>query len=88
MSDSLQPHKLSPPGSSVHKILQARVLEWVAILSLGDLPNPGTEPGSPALQADSLPLEQPESPFFLELALFGLKCILLEMRFPLGKRAK
>ena len=25
--------------------------------SPGDLPNPGTEPGSPALQADSLPTE-------------------------------
>ena len=25
--------------------------------SLGDLPNPGIEPGSPALQADSLPTE-------------------------------
>ena len=28
MSDSLQP--CSPPGSSVHGILQARILEWVA----------------------------------------------------------
>ena len=27
--------------------------------SPGDLPNPGTEPGSPALQADSLPSEPP-----------------------------
>ena len=27
--------------------------------SLGDLPNPGIEPGSPALQADSLPSEPP-----------------------------
>ena len=27
--------------------------------SLGDLPNPGIEPGSPALQADSLPSESP-----------------------------
>ena len=27
--------------------------------SPGDLPNPGTEPGSPALQADSLPPELP-----------------------------
>ena len=25
--------------------------------SPGDLPDPGTEPGSPALQADSLPIE-------------------------------
>ena len=31
MSDSLQPHEYSPTGSSVHEILQARILEWVAI---------------------------------------------------------
>ena len=31
MSESLQPHLCSPPGSSVHEILQARMLEWVAI---------------------------------------------------------
>ena len=36
----------SLPGSSVQKVLQARILEWVAILSAGDLPNPGTEPTS------------------------------------------
>ena len=28
----------------------------------GDLPNPGIEPWSPALQADSLPTEPPEKP--------------------------
>ena len=32
-----------------------RILEWVAIPFSGDLPNPRIEPGSPALQADSLP---------------------------------
>ena len=37
----------SPPGSSVHGILQARVLEWVAIPFSGDLPDPGIEPSSP-----------------------------------------
>ena len=31
MSDSLWPHGLSPPSSSVHGTLQARTLEWVAI---------------------------------------------------------
>jgi len=41
---------------------QARILEWDAILSPGDLPNPEIEPGSPALQADSLPSEPPEKP--------------------------
>ena len=30
-SNSLQPMDCSPPGSSVHGILQARILEWVAI---------------------------------------------------------
>ena len=49
----------SPPGSSVHGVLQARILEWVANLSPGDLPNSGIEPRSPALQADSLPAEPP-----------------------------
>ena len=31
MSDSLWPHGCSLPGSSVHGILQARIMEWVAI---------------------------------------------------------
>ena len=33
MSDSLDPMDCSPPGSSVHGILQARILEWVAMPS-------------------------------------------------------
>ena len=49
------------PGSSVHGILQARILEWVAVPSPGDLPDTGTEPASPALQADSLLTELPEA---------------------------
>ena len=32
-------------GSSIHGILQARILEWAALLSPGDLPDPGIEPG-------------------------------------------
>ena len=55
------PMDCSPPGSSVHGILQARILEWVAIPSPGDLPSPGIKPGHPALQADSLPSEPPGS---------------------------
>ena len=34
-----------------------KILEWVAYPVSGDLPNPGIEPGSPALQVDSLPTE-------------------------------
>ena len=41
------PMDCSLPGSSVHGIFQARILEWVAIPSPGDLPDPGIEPGSP-----------------------------------------
>ena len=47
----------SPPGSSVHGILQARTLEGVAFPSSRNLSNPGIEPRSSALQADSLPSE-------------------------------
>ena len=42
MSNSLQPY--SPLGSSVHVILQARILECVAMPSSGDLPDPEIEP--------------------------------------------
>ena len=47
------------PGSSVHGILQVRILQWVPFLSPGDFPDPGIKPGSPAWQADSLPSEPP-----------------------------
>ena len=49
----------SPPGSSVHGILQARILEWIAIPFSKGSSWPGIEPVSPALQADSLPTEPP-----------------------------
>ena len=44
----------SPPGSSVHEILQARIVEWLPFLSPGDLPDPVIKPRSPALQVDFL----------------------------------
>ena len=53
------PMDCSLPGSAVHGILQARVLEWLPLPSPGDLPDPGMEPRSPALQADALPSEPP-----------------------------
>ena len=46
-----------PMDYTVHGILQARTLEWYLFPSPGDLPNPGIEPGSPALQVDSLSAE-------------------------------
>ena len=66
MSSALRPHGLySLPGSSIHEILQARILEWVSIPFSRDLPNPGINPGTPALQADSLPSEPPRKSLFL-----------------------
>ena len=62
----------SPLGSSVHGVLQARILEWVAMPSSRNLPNPGIEPAPPALQADSLPAELSRKPFAHRSALYIL----------------
>ena len=53
MSDSLQTMDYSPPGFSIHGILQARILKWVSISSPGNVPDPIIELESPALQAYS-----------------------------------
>ena len=52
----------SPPASSVHGILRQEYWSCLALPIPGDLPNPGIEPGSPALQADFLPTELPGKP--------------------------
>ena len=55
------PTLCDPMGYTVHGILQARILEWVAFpFSRGSL-QPGIKPRSPTLQADSLPAE-PQGP--------------------------
>ena len=64
MSDSLRPHGLYSPWNSL-----GQNTGGYPFPSPGDLPKPGTEPRSPALQADSLPTEPPEKPF-------SYKCIL------------
>jgi len=57
---------------TVHGILQARILEWVAFPFSGDLPNPGIEPRSPTLQADSLPAEPQGKPKNTEVGSLSL----------------
>ena len=42
---------------TVHRILQARILEWVAYPFTWDLHDPGIEPGSLVVEAESLPAE-------------------------------
>ena len=59
---SLSHVQLSVTLWTVHGIPQARILEWVAFPSPGDLPNPGIKPRSPALKADSLPAEPQVKP--------------------------
>ena len=54
--DFLQPHKLYSPRSS------AEYWSGYPFPFPGDLPNPGIEPKSPTLQADSLPAEQQGMP--------------------------
>ena len=54
------PMDCGPPGSSVHWIFQAKILEWVChVLPPGDLPNQGSNPHLLCLlhqQVGSLPL--------------------------------
>ena len=67
VSNPLQPH-----GLRLHGALQAplfiqfsRQEHWsgLSFPSPGELPNPGIEPGSPTLQADSLPSEPLGKPY-------------------------
>ena len=58
------PVDCSPPGSSIHGILQARLLEWVAIAFSRGSSWPRDEPSSPTLQADVLTSESPGKPIF------------------------
>ena len=52
---------------TVHGILQARILEWVAFPFFRDLPNPGFEHRPLALHVDSLPAEPQGKPKCLHL---------------------
>ena len=66
----------SQPGSSVHGIIQARILEWVVLSFSRDLPDLGIEPQSPTLQADSLLLSHQRSPYdiAMELIFYLIVC--------------
>ena len=54
--------KCSLSSSSAHEIPQQEYWSGLPFPTLGDLPNPGIKPRSPALQADSLPAEPPGKP--------------------------
>ena len=61
MPDPQRPHGLQPTRLLCPWIFQASVLERIAISFSRGLPDPGIEPWSPALQADSLTTELPGS---------------------------
>ena len=68
---------LATVGSSVHGILQARILEWVTISSLRDLPKLGIEPASllaPAMQVESLLLSHHVCENFLSVVMLQHVC--------------
>ena len=61
-----EPMDSSLPGSSVHGIFQARILEWIAIPPPGNLPDPGIEstcPASPALAGGFFTTIPPGEPY-------------------------
>ena len=58
----MTPWTVARQAPLVHGLVQARVLEWVTMPSPGDLPDPGIKRVSPALQANSLPLNHLGSP--------------------------
>ena len=66
------PMDCNSPGSSVPQILQARILEWVAIPSSRGSSHPGIESRSPALKADSSPLRNQGSPYIRNTMWFLL----------------
>ena len=57
-----------PVDDTVHGILQATTLKWVAFPFSRDLPNLGIETVSPALQEDSLPTELSRKPYLPKVA--------------------
>ena len=64
----------SPPGSSVHGILQARILQWGAMhFSRGVLPTQGSNPGPLHRRQILYHLSHRGSPFFSKLARKSLE---------------
>ena len=85
MSNPLRPVDCSPPSSSVHGILQARILAWVAISFSRGSSNLGIEPKSPTLQADALTSAPPGKPLNTGIQVLTSK-ISREERKPGGRK--
>jgi len=62
-------------GSSPHRVLQPRILEWVALPFSRGLPDPRIKPRSRALQAGSL-LSEPPGKTVKGITVNKTKCLL------------
>ena len=78
------PMDCSPPGSSVHGILQQEYWSGLPFPSPGDLPNPGIKPRSPALQADTLPSEPPGNTTIQKHQFFSSAFFIVQLSHPLA----
>ena len=80
----------SPPGPAVHGIILQEYWSGLPFPSPGDLPDPGIEPGSLALQTDSLLSEPPgKVPVTREMSMDLGKCMAVDhLGFPGGVSGK
>ena len=65
----------SLPGSSVHRISQARILDGLPFPSLGDIPEPGIEPASPALAGGFFTTDLPGKLIYIYLYMCVCMCV-------------
>ena len=63
MSDSATPWTVACQASLLMEFSRPEHWSWKLFPSPGNLPNPGIEPRSPTLQAESLPSELPGKPY-------------------------
>ena len=71
----MTPWTVDYKNCTVHGILQASILEWVAFCFSRGFSNPGVKLGSPALQEDSLPTELSGKPMILYQVMFNIRHI-------------
>ena len=69
-SDSLWPMDRKPPGSSVHGILQAWILEWTAMPFSRGSSRPRGQTQVPLIAVDSLPSEPPGKPIWIYTCMY------------------
>ena len=73
----MTPRTVAYKASQSMRFSRQEYWSGLPFLSSGDLPNPGIEPGSPALEADSLSIEPPGKPLNLLEGLLNVGCPVL-----------